>query len=56
MKTKENCYFLTKKNGFRIVDGYGVLEWLKSIFKSKSFYNQIQNTKIRTKDKMNYTE
>ena len=49
MQTKENSPILTKNNGFQVVDGYGALEWLKHIFKSRDFCNQTQNVKIQTK-------
>lgn len=50
MQIKEDCYFLTKNNGFQVVDGYGTLEWHKIFSKvKKAFYNQIKNTKIWTK-------
>lgn len=49
MQTKENSPILTKNNGFQVVDGYSALEWLKNIFKSRDFCNQIQNVKIQTK-------
>ena len=57
IQTKESSLFLTKNNGFRVVDGYGALEWLKT-FQSRGFCNQIQNVKIQTKwyDKLYRTD
>lgn len=52
MQTKDNAPFLTKNNGFQVVDGHGALEWLK-ISKAKPSAIRSKMWRFKQKDVMN---